>query len=327
MATPSHKPFGQLVLFLICIALAAIVLLFTMRAVTPIKERRNEARTIPAATTSTIPSSTTGVAPAKPDGKSGIPTSTAPIVLTPVRSRPVGATCDEQNFICINTPSIGGLVDNPTVVTGTAIAFENTVSWRLEDADGNMVAESFVTTNAPDAGKSGSFQMDIFWTTLPRTTTGTLIAYEASARDGSQTHVAKVPVKFVKRSTTAQKIYFVPDPMTETDCSLVKAAPITIPSSIRPIEAALRALLAIDSSDGPAGLTTIIPDRTHLISLNVSNGTATAIFDAGLERDGGGSCRVIAIRSQIEKTLLQFPSVKKVIISVQGKTPEETLQP
>lgn len=327
MATPSHKPFGQLVLFLICIVLAAIVLLFTMRAVTPIKERRDQARGTTTVTTSTIPTSATGIAPIKPDGKSGVPTSTELVVLTPVRTRPVGAICDEQNFICINTPLADGLVDNPTVVTGTAIAFENTVSWRLEDADGNAIAQSVVTTDAPDTGKPGSFQMSIFWTILPRTTTGTLIAYEASARDGSQAHVAKVPVKFVKRSTTAQKVYFVPEPMTDTDCSIVKASPITIPSSIRPVEAALRALLAIDSSDGPAGLTTVIPDRTRLISLNVNNGTATAVFDAGLERDGGGSCRVTAIRAQIEKTLLQFPSIKKVIISVQGKTPEETLQP
>ena len=39
-----------------------------------------------------------------------------------------------------------------------------------------------------------------------------------------------------------------------------------------------------------------------------------------------GSCRVLAIRAQIESTLKQFPSIKKVVISVNGRT-GEVLQP
>ncbi len=49
-------------------------------------------------------------------------------------------------------------------------------------------------------------------------------------------------------------------------------------------------------------------------------------FDETLEKAVGGSCRVAAIRSQITKTLLQFPSFKKVIISINGRT-EDILQP
>lgn len=327
MDTPPQKPLGQLALFLTFVLLAAVALLFAMRAVTPAKDHMDASKVTTTVPTPVVPKPFPTQKPSKPDGKPAAVSSTAPDVLTPVRARPAGALCDGQNFICIDSLEENALVDNPMVVTGTAIGFESTFSWRLEDAQGTMLAQSYAMTNAPDTGQPGAFEIRIFWETLPTTVTGFFTAFESSARDGSPTHVVKIPVQFVKRATITQNIYFVPEKTTGTDCSVVKASPVSMPSSIRPIESTLRALLAVDSSDGPVGLATMIPDRTQLVSLVVNNGTATAVFDAGLERDGGGSCRVLAIRSQIEKTLLQFPSVKKVVISVQGKTPEETLQP
>jgi len=41
----------------------------------------------------------------------------------------------------------------------------------------------------------------------------------------------------------------------------------------------------------------------------------------------GGSCRVTTIRSQVEQTLMQFPSVTSVRISVEGYADDEVLQP
>jgi len=48
--------------------------------------------------------------------------------------------------------------------------------------------------------------------------------------------------------------------------------------------------------------------------------------DKQIEYQMGGSCRVSAIRSQITQNLLQFPTIKNVIISVNGRT-EDILQP
>jgi len=45
-----------------------------------------------------------------------------------------------------------------------------------------------------------------------------------------------------------------------------------------------------------------------------------------LEEAVGGSCRVTAIRSQIEQTLKQFSTVQSVIISIDNRT-EDILQP
>jgi spore germination protein GerM len=55
-------------------------------------------------------------------------------------------------------------------------------------------------------------------------------------------------------------------------------------------------------------------------------GVAHADFSPELDRQVGGSCRVQAIRAQIENTLLEFPTVNDVVISINGRT-EDILQP
>jgi len=60
--------------------------------------------------------------------------------------------------------------------------------------------------------------------------------------------------------------------------------------------------------------------------LTIADGIAKVDFDQVLENAVGGSCRVTAIRAQINETLKQFSTVKEVIISVNGRT-EDILQP
>jgi spore germination protein GerM len=45
-----------------------------------------------------------------------------------------------------------------------------------------------------------------------------------------------------------------------------------------------------------------------------------------MQYEVGGSCRVSGIRNQIIQTLKQFPTIKNVVISVEGNS-EEALQP
>ena len=60
--------------------------------------------------------------------------------------------------------------------------------------------------------------------------------------------------------------------------------------------------------------------------LEIKDGTAFADFSKELEEGVAGSCRVQAIRAEIHETLRQFPSVERVIISIDGKN-EDVLQP
>lgn len=66
--------------------------------------------------------------------------------------------------------------------------------------------------------------------------------------------------------------------------------------------------------------------RIRLHKLTIIDGVALADFGPELRAYGGGSARVGLIRSQIEATLRQFPSVGEVVIAIDGQT-EGVLQP
>lgn len=70
---------------------------------------------------------------------------------------------------------------------------------------------------------------------------------------------------------------------------------------------------------------TAIPEGVVLKSLNIKDGVAYADFNSKLS-DLGGSCSIDRAKSQINNTLIQYPSVKKVVISIEGKA-EDILQP
>ncbi len=84
--------------------------------------------------------------------------------------------------------------------------------------------------------------------------------------------------------------------------------------------------------DGPTdaektqGYTTNINPGVKVQKLTIENLVAKVDFDKQLERQVGGSCRVTAIMAQITQTLKQFPTVKNVVIFIDGRT-ENILQP
>ena len=92
--------------------------------------------------------------------------------------------------------------------------------------------------------------------------------------------------------------------------------------------AALEELLKgyITNEENLEGFTTSINPGVKIQKLTIENNVAKVDFDEQLEYQVGGSCRVAAIRAQITQTLKQFPSVKNVIISIDGRT-EDILQP
>ncbi len=74
------------------------------------------------------------------------------------------------------------------------------------------------------------------------------------------------------------------------------------------------------------GFFTSLPDGVRLNRIAIIDEEATIDFSDKLEEGVGGSCRVVAIRSQITETLKQFDSVSKVTISINGRI-EDILQP
>jgi len=69
-------------------------------------------------------------------------------------------------------------------------------------------------------------------------------------------------------------------------------------------------------------------ERERLNTIRIDDKTVFVDFSKELQNYGGGSLNAICIRGQIEKTLEQFPSIKEVVITVEGKGEEDgVLQP
>lgn len=140
----------------------------------------------------------------------------------------------------------------------------------------------------------------------------------------------RMPIVFGGISTQVVKAYFVnaryvsPD---NFDCRLVYDVSRNIPKTETPARFAIEELLKGPSDNERAmGFETMINQGVKIQKLTILNGIATIDFDKRLEEAIGGSCRVSAVRSQIVNTLMQFSTVKRVIISIDGRT-EDILQP
>ncbi len=91
--------------------------------------------------------------------------------------------------------------------------------------------------------------------------------------------------------------------------------------------AVLRELLAGPTeAEKTSGFFTTINEAVALPEITLVDGILTADFAPDLEKGIGGSCRVAAINSQLVNTLQQFPEVKQVVISIDGRT-ADILQP
>jgi hypothetical protein len=74
-----------------------------------------------------------------------------------------------------------------------------------------------------------------------------------------------------------------------------------------------------------SGFFTSVNPGSKVREIDIIDGVATIDFNQTFN-EAAGSCRVQAIRSQVSETLKQFPEIKEVVISVEGRV-EEVLQP
>lgn len=218
---------------------------------------------------------------------------------------------------------------NPFVILGRARVFESTVDWRVRDNQGNVLAEGATLTNAPDVGTFGDFRVRAFLRQLPEGGAGTVEVFTYSARDGSEQDMVRIPVRFPEGDTTVG-VYFVneqADPNLER-CDNPTAVTRRIPKTQNTAEAALRELLRGPTvAEDVYGSRTGIAPGTELRSVTIADGTAIADFSRELVQGVAGACQVQAITAQIEKTLLQFSTVQRVTILVEGTSAEPYLQP
>mgnify|MGYP005847417127 CR=1 FL=1 len=125
-------------------------------------------------------------------------------------------------------------------------------------------------------------------------------------------------------SMTKVKVYYSRSSATDIEFVPVER---TIPKTAAIGRAAIEELLKGPTPEEEAqGLDNPIPSNARLLSLKIVDGVAYADFDEALQFGVGGSVRTMAIRKMITLTLMQFSTVKEVIISIEGRT-EDILQP
>ncbi|MEK9186036.1 MAG: Gmad2 immunoglobulin-like domain-containing protein [Patescibacteria group bacterium] len=239
------------------------------------------------------------------------------------------AVISESGNIKVYAPLPNDKIGLPLVIRGEARVFENNFNYRLRDFDGDILYESFDTANAPDIGQFGPFEVSVNYP-KPEGSNGTVEVLSYSAKDGSEINKVSIPVFFdAVVDDMAVKIFFgssQEDPKG-LDCEAVFPVERRIGKTAGTARAALEELFkGPTSNEVESGYFTSLNSGIKVQSLIIENGIAKADFNDLLQAGVAGSCRVMAIRSQIENTLKQFPTVQKTVFSINGKT-EEILQP
>lgn len=214
------------------------------------------------------------------------------------------------------------------VIYGKGRAFENTINYRISDVSGKQLFVGSFMTNA-EAGVFGYFHQEVDLVKILKTIPPIIIldVLELSAKDGSDIHKTSFNLTVDQNSTTVL-VYFSNNKLDpEITCEKVYAVARIVPKTTSVLKVAIEELLR-----GPAMIDTSADFKTSInssVKLNyakIENSVAYLDFDNRLQESIGGSCRVQAIRRQIEVTAKQFSTVKDVAISINGVT-EPILQP
>ena len=121
-------------------------------------------------------------------------------------------------------------------------------------------------------------------------------------------------------------VYFIDRQIAETtSCEATVVVKRKVPNAETLGPGVLDALIKGLSSKESRSLYTSIDPAILLQKFEIKNKVAFVDFSS-LGQNIDGSCKVIAIRSQIEKTLTDLPDINSVVISVNGET-EGILEP
>lgn len=243
----------------------------------------------------------------------------------------------ETDNIIVNSPRPGDTISSPLEITGQATGrwyFEASFPVTLKDANGKIIAQ----TPAQAEGEWMTEEFVPFKGTLaftaPSTETGELI-FEKDNPSGLPEFDEKVtmPVRFAPTAapSASVKIFFGKTGGDKGEGAFECNQVTPVERDIIPTQQVARAALE-ELFKGPTdeekeqGYLTSINPGVKIQALSITDGTARVDLSKELDEQIGGSCRVSAIRAQITETLKQFPTVREVIISVDGRT-EDILQP
>jgi hypothetical protein len=252
---------------------------------------------------------------------------------SPSSPKPTTGCVKEPNIV-VDQPLAGDIIKGPFAISGKAKTwyFEGSFPVELVDNQNNKIAVGYAKAMGDwmTADYVAFETGEINFLSYPKaTTTGFVVFKKDNPSDLRELDEEfRVAVTIAPIETIKVKVYFNNNKLDpEISCNKVFPVEREIIKTTAVARAALEELLKGPSNkDGADGFTTSINYGVKIQKLTIEGGVAKVDFDEQLQQGVGGSCRVSAIRSQITQTLKQFPSVKNVIISVNGET-ETILQP
>lgn len=232
---------------------------------------------------------------------------------------------EEGAAIVLESPAEGAKIIGSFEVSGRARADKGKVSVTLAGPNGGPLFGRLISVIADPGDEYGRFSTKV----SPLGHVGEVVLEVGfSSGDESPERVVR-NLELMSEDMVEVEVFFTNfelDPWQT--CQNVFAVKRSVSSDTNVYRAAIEALLeGPTDKEAENGYESSLPDGARLKSVaSDSEGKVTADFDDYLGRGVAGSCRVGAIRSQIESTLKQFPEVREVVISINGET-EEILQP
>lgn len=247
----------------------------------------------------------------------------------------IGNELVKINLIKINSPRPNQMIVSPLTIEGEARGywfFEASFPVKLLNEKGEVIAQTIAQAQGEWMTENFAPFKAVLAFKSPAEGRGWLVLQKDNPSGLPENDdELKIPVFFGtggQAELIKVKVYFNNNKL-DPDVSCNKVFPVDreIAKTSAVARAALEELLkGSDGREKSQGFFTSINENVKINSLKIENNIAKVDFNGQLEFQVGGSCRVSAIRAQIEETLKQFPTVKSVIISVNGRT-EDILQP
>ncbi len=244
----------------------------------------------------------------------------------------IGNELEKINLIQVAQPRPNEKVSSPLKVAGQARGswyFEASFPVKLLDEKGELLATGIATAEGEwMTTEFVPFQAVLNF--LVSTATRATLVLEKDNPSGLPENAdeLRMPVLMEKTETMTVKIFFNNNQLDpEFSCNKVFPVARAVAKTQASARAALEELLkGVTAAEKEEGFFTNINQGVKIQKLVIENEVAKVDFNEELERAVGGSCRAAAIRAQITQTLKQFPTVNKIIISINGRT-EDILQP
>jgi hypothetical protein len=118
-------------------------------------------------------------------------------------SAPAAPVESAEGNIRVSEPKPHTTLKVPFTIKGEARVFENVIQVRIENQDKQVMYQGFGTAQSPDVGEFGPFEFTIdgkenILQFMNLSKSGEIIVFEASAKDGSEVNIVKIPFTLSK---------------------------------------------------------------------------------------------------------------------------------